>query len=179
MIVPARPLDDDELLRFSAENPGWHIEREPDGSLSVSPTSYRNGVRAFEAARQLHEWGEGRGVAASADGGITLPDKAVRAPDASWISFERWHALSEQQREKFPKVLPDVVIEIVSYYDSYASQRRKTQRYVEHGALYGVVIDPKTRQVEEFGERPAGLVLDFDRIIDAGARPPGATPPER
>jgi Uma2 family endonuclease len=168
MIVPARPLDDDELLRLSADNPGWHIEREPDGSLSVSPTSYRNGIRAFEAARQLHEWGQGRGVAASADAGITLPDKAVRAPDASWISFERWRALSDTEREKYPKVLPEVVIEIVSSYDSYAAQRRKTQYYVEQGSLYGVVIDPRTRQVEEFGARPDGLTLDFERIIDAG-----------
>ena len=177
MIVPARPLDDDELLRFSADNPGWHIEREPDGSLSVSPASYRNSIRAAEAVRQLFVWGGEHGYAASAGGGITLPDKAVRAPDASWISFERWYALTEQQREKFPKVLPDVVIEIVSYYDSYAAQRRKTQRYVEPGALYGVVIDRKTRQVEEFGERPAGLVLDFERIIDAGGRAPDPTPP--
>jgi len=176
MIVPARPLDDDELLRLSAENPGWHIEREPDGSLSVSPTSYRNSIRAAEAVRQLFAWGSERGYAASADGGITLPDKAVRAPDASWISFERWHALDEDKREKFPHVLPDVVIEIVSYYDSYAAQRRKTQRYVDQGSLYGVVIDPRTRQVEEFGGRPEGLVLDFDRIIDAGQRAPDATP---
>jgi Uma2 family endonuclease len=168
MIVPARPLDDDELLRFSADNPGWHIEREPDGSLSVSPTSYRNAIRAFEAARQLHEWGQGRGMAASADGGVTLPDKAVRAPDASWISFERWHALSEKQREKYPKVIPDVVVEIVSEYDSYAAQRRKTERYVQQGAVYGVVIDPERRKVEEFGTRPEGLALDFDRIIGAG-----------
>ena len=171
MIVPARPLDDDELLRFSADHPGWHIEREPDGSLDVSPTSYRNAIRAFEAARQLHEWGAGRGIAASADGGVTLPDKAVRAPDASWISFERWHAPSEKQREKFPKVIPDVVIEIVSYYDSYAAQRRKTERYVQQGAVYGVVIDPERNKVEEFGTRPEGLVLDFDRIIAAGEAP--------
>jgi len=168
MIVPARPLDDDELLRLSAENPGWHIERERDGSLSVSPTSYRNGIRAAEALRQLIVWGADRGYAAVSDAGITLPDNAVRAPDASWISFGRWHALSETQREKYPNVLPEVVIEIVSSYDSYAAQRRKTQRYVEQGSLYGVMIDPRTRQVEEFGERPDGLVLDFDRIIDAG-----------
>jgi Uma2 family endonuclease len=179
MIVPARPLDDDELLRLSAENPGWLIEREPDGSLNVSPTSYRNSIRAAEAVRQLFAWGADRGYAASADGGITLPDKAVRAPDASWISFERWYALDEKHREKFPQVLPEVVIEIVSAYDSYAAQRRKTQRYVEQGAVYGVVIDPRTRQVEEFGERPEGLILDFDRIIDAGGKAPGAAPPER
>jgi Uma2 family endonuclease len=168
MIVPARPLDDDELLRLSAENPGWHIEREPDGSLSVSPTSYRNAIRAFEACRQLYEWGHERGFAASADGGITLPDKAVRAPDASWISFERWHSLTEAQRKKYPRVIPDVVVEIVSDYDSYAAQRRKTQRYVAQGARYGVVIDPRTRQVEEFGTPPSGLQFDFERIIDAG-----------
>ena len=168
MIVPARPLDDDELLRFSAANPGWHIEREPDGSLSVSPTSYRNAIRAAEAVRQLFAWGGEHGYAASSDGGVTLPDKAVRAPDASWISFERWHALSEKQREKFPKVIPDVVIEIVSRYDSYAAQRRKTERYVQQGAVYGVVIDPERRKVEEFGTRPEGLALDFDRIIGAG-----------
>lgn len=168
MIVPARPLDDDELLRFSADNPGWHIEREPDGSLSVSPTSYRNAIRAAEAVRQLFAWGGKHGYAAASDGGVTLPDKSVRAPDASWISFERWHALTETQRKKYPKVIPDVVVEIVSDYDSYAAQRRKTERYVEQGAVYGVLIDPERRKVEEFGTRPEGLALDFDRIIGAG-----------
>ncbi|HEY0614415.1 MAG TPA: hypothetical protein VGC96_07225, partial [Candidatus Elarobacter sp.] len=64
----------------------------------------------------------------------------------------------------------DVVVEIVSDYDSFPAQVRKTRRYVEQGAGYGVVIEPKTRRVEELGERPAGLALDFDRIIDAGGR---------
>jgi Uma2 family endonuclease len=168
MIVPARPLDDDELLRFSAANPGWHIEREPDGSLSVSPTSYRNAIRAAEAARQLFAWGGEHGYVAASDGGVTLPDKSVRAPDASWISFERWHALTEMQRKKYPQVIPDVVVQIVSDYDSYAAQRRKTERYVEQGAVYGVLIDAERRKVEEFGTRPEGLALDFDRIMAAG-----------
>jgi hypothetical protein len=51
MIVPARALDDDELLALSAANPGWHIERELDGSLSVAPTSYRDAIRSAEATR--------------------------------------------------------------------------------------------------------------------------------
>jgi Uma2 family endonuclease len=169
MIVPARPLDDDELLTLSAANPGWHIEREPDGSLSVSPTSFRNAIRAVEAARQLHAWGGEHGVTAGADGGVTLPDKSVRAPDAAWVSDERWESLTDQGRKKYPHLVPDVVVEIVSDFDSYASQRRKTQRYVEQGARYGVLIDPDRRIVETFGEPPEGLALDFDRIIDAGA----------
>lgn len=177
MNVPARPLDDDELLRLSSDNPGWHIEREPDGSLTVSPTSFRNSIRGAEAVQQLHAWGHDHGLAASADGGITMPDTAVRAPDASWISFDRWYALSAKQREKYPKVIPDVVVEIVSDTDSYTAQRRKTKRYLEQGAAYAVVIDPRTRKVEEFGAAPDGLALDFDRIIDAGAPPTEAAGP--
>ncbi len=94
----------------------------------------------------------------------------MRAPDASWISYERWEALTDEQQKKYPHVIPEVVIEIVSYYDSYAQQRRKAEHYVEQGALYGVVIDPERRRVEEFGTPPEGLVLEFDRIIDAGVR---------
>jgi len=119
----------------------------------------------------LQGWGGERGWAASADGGVKLPDESVRAPDASWMSFERWGALSEDDRSNYPPIVPDVVIEIVSEYDSYAAQRRKTQRYVEYGARFAVVIDPERRMVETFGEPPAGLVLDVDRIIDAGAWP--------
>ena len=167
MIVPARPLDDEELLRFSADNPGWHIERERDGSLSVNPSLYRDAIRAAEAARQLSEWGVDRGYVA-AEGGVTLPDKAVRAPSASWISFERWHALTEIQREKYPEIIPDIVVEITSEFESFAVERQKAMRYVDHGAVYSVVIDAERRKVEEFGTRPEGLALDFDRIIGAG-----------
>jgi Uma2 family endonuclease len=154
-------------MRFSADNPGWHIEREPDGSLNVNPSSYVSAIRAAQAAWQLFTWGGDQGFVATA-GGVTLPDKAVRAPDASWISFKRWHRLNGTERENYPNVVPDVVIEIVSEYDSYAAQRRKTEHYVKQGATYGVVIDPERCKVEEFGTPPDGLVLDFDRIIGAG-----------
>ncbi len=168
MIIPKHPIDDDELLRLAAENPELRIEREPDGSLTVSPpSSFRNGVRAAEAVRQLIAWAAGRGHVAGADGGFRMPDTSVRAADASWISLERWNALSDEQREKFA-TLPEVVIEIVSASDSYIAQRRKTQRYVEQGALYAVIIDPRTRTIEEFGTALDDLALDFDRIIDAG-----------
>ncbi|BDE08088.1 hypothetical protein WPS_33640 [Vulcanimicrobium alpinum] len=169
MIVPAHPLDNDDLAALSAANPGWRVEREADGSLAVSPTSYRNAIRAFEAARQLNAWGEGRGFAAASDGGITLPDTAVRAPDASWVSFDRWYALGDAQDDTFPGVVPDVVVEIVSRYDAYARQRQKIARYVELGARYAVLIDPERRRVEEFGSPPEDLRLDITRIIDAGA----------
>jgi Uma2 family endonuclease len=169
MIVPPRILSDDELLAFSEQNSGWHIEREPDGSLSVAPTSLSNAARAYEVARQLGAWDtERRGIVLASDGGMTLPDKAVRAPDAAWISRERWNAVPPAEREKYARVVPEVVVEIVSPSDDVAHQREKTRRYHEFGALYAVMIDPRSRTCEEFGTPPAGLRFDLDAIFDAG-----------
>lgn len=171
MIVPPRVLDDDELLAFSAANPGWHIEREPDGSLDVAPTSLRNSVRAGEVVRQLFAWDAAlpqHGVVFATDGGMTLPDKAVRAPDAGWMSRERWNAIPPAEREKYARVVPDVVVEIVSPSDNLAQQREKTRRYHELGAAYAIMIDPRSRSAEEFGTPPDGLRFDLDAIFDAG-----------
>lgn len=169
MIVPPRVLDDDELLAFSAANSGWHIEREPDGSLDVAPTSLSNAARAYEVARQLGAWDTARkGIVVGSDGGMTLPDKAVRAPDAAWISRERWNAIPPAEREKYARVVPEVVVEIVSPSDSLSHQREKTRRYHELGASYAIVIDPRTRTSEEFGTPPDGLRFDLDAIFDAG-----------
>jgi Uma2 family endonuclease len=169
MIVPPRVLSDDELLAFSERNSGWHIEREPDGSLSVAPTSLSNAARAYEVARQLGAWDTDRkGIVLGSDGGMTLPDKAVRAPDAAWISRERWNAIPPAEREKYARVVPEVVVEIVSPLDNVAHQREKTRRYHEFGAAYAIMIDPRSRTCEEFGTPPAGLRFNLDAIFDAG-----------
>jgi Uma2 family endonuclease len=169
MIVPPRVLSDDELLAFSEQNSGWHIEREPDGSLNVAPTSLSNAARAYEVARQLGAWDAGRrGIVLASDGGMTLPDKAVRAPDAAWISRERWNAIPPAEREKYARVVPEVVVEIVSPSDNLPQQREKTRRYHEFGATYAIMIDPRNRTCEEFGTPPDGLRFDLDAIFDAG-----------
>jgi Uma2 family endonuclease len=126
MIVPPRVLSDDELLAFSEQHSGWHIEREPDGSLNVAPTSLSNAARACEVARQLGAWDTARkGIVLGSDGGMTLPDKAVRAPDAAWISRERWNAIPPAEREKYARVVPEVVVEVVSPSDNVSHQRKK------------------------------------------------------
>jgi Uma2 family endonuclease len=180
MINPARPIDDDELLRLGAAYQELTFERESDGALVVSPPPpFRSAIRVIEAVRQLNAWGEARGYAVGDGAGYRLPDTSVRVPDASWVSFEAWNELTDEQRENLAPFAPEIAIEIVSPSDTFARQRDKAQRYVEQGTRYAVVIDPRTRRVEEFGRAPEGLALDFDRIIDAGAprtrasEPPG------
>ena len=170
MLIPAHPIDDDELLRLAAEHGELTFEREPDGTLRVSPPPpTRSAIRVAEIVRQLNAWGPDRGYALGDGAGFRLPDTSVRVPDASWISFAQWDRITDEQREALAPFAPEIAVEIVSPSDSFARRRRKTQRYVEQGSLYAVIIDPRTRRIEEFGTAPDGLRFDFDRIVDAGA----------
>src|SRR5579884_2907104 len=165
-IVSRHPIDDDALLRLGAEHENLFIEREADGSLTVTPPpSFRNAVAAAEAAHQLRAWGGDRGLVAGADGGFRMPDASVRIPDASWISLERWHAQTAEQQANIAHVVPEICIEIVSPSERRGRQREKARRYVAQGAVYAVAIDPRTRRADEFGTPPDGLRLDFERII--------------
>ena len=91
----------------------------------------------------------------------------VRSPDASWISAERIASLSPEDRSKYWRVCPDVVIEILSDSDSWPTLFLKLEMYERSGARFAVAIDPYKRRVESGGELPQGLRLYDDAIIDA------------
>jgi Uma2 family endonuclease len=73
----------------------------------------------------------------------------VRSPDASWVSNERWEALSEtQQKEEFSPLSPDFVVELRSSSDSLKKLREKMQEYIDNGVRLGWLIDTTNKQVE-------------------------------
>ncbi len=45
---------------------------------------------------------------------VTLPNSALRGPDTSWISRERWEAVPKADHRRFAHVSPDFVAEIAS-----------------------------------------------------------------
>jgi Uma2 family endonuclease len=44
-----------------------------------------------------------------------LADGSVRSPDASVVRLERWQALSEAERDGFPPLCTDLVVELAVY----------------------------------------------------------------
>lgn len=90
-IRPESPLSDLELMRF-CDNSGLRVEREPDGELVITtPAGFRTSTMNDRISFSLHAWAEedGRGVTTGSDGGYTLPDGSMRAPDAAWVLLER------------------------------------------------------------------------------------------
>lgn len=148
-----------ELIRF---------ERNADGTIVVMPlvgalTSSRN----CSLTGQLGEWNreETLGVAFGSCTGFTLPNGAVRSPNAAWIKRDRWDALSREQREVFAPICPDFVVELRSQGDSLPRLQNKMNEYLENGTRLGWLIDLETRQVEIYRPDQKIEVLDTPKSL--------------
>ena len=105
--------------------------------------------------------------------GLTLPNGAVRAPDASWIRFERLDALTKKQQDVFAPIVPDFVVELCSPSDSRAETRAKMAEYIEQGVRLGWLIDPKTKEVEIYRQGRAVEILSSPQSLSGEDVLPG------
>ncbi|MBA3923252.1 MAG: Uma2 family endonuclease, partial [Nostocaceae cyanobacterium] len=88
-----------------------------------------------------------------------LPNGAYRSPDAAWIAMERWLALTNVERQGFPPICPDFVVELRSRSDSLKSVQDKMQEYMENGVRLGWLINPQDQQVEIYRQGQEKEVL--------------------
>ncbi len=80
-------------------------------------------------------------------GGFTLPNGAVRSPDAAWISKTRWEQVDLELRKRFAPICPDFLIELRSETDNLQVLQEKMTEYIENGAKLGWLIDPQQQKV--------------------------------
>lgn len=107
----------DQFYDLCRANPDWKLERNAQGDLVVmAPTGGETGSRNADLLIRLGIWNEQSklGVVFDSSTGFHLPNGADRSPDVSWVQSDRWNALTPQQREKFPPLAPDFVIELMS-----------------------------------------------------------------
>jgi Uma2 family endonuclease len=188
METPPLRVSRELFAALAAENRHARLERARDGTLIVMPPAGWNSARRNgEIFGQLWLWNRssGLGVCADSSGGLELPDSAIRAADAAWIAKERWERISLGERESFPPISPDFVVELRSRSDRMVDLRAKMAEYVENGVRLGWLIDPYDRQVDIYrpGKAPEplsdpatlsgedvlpGFVLDLAPIFDAG-----------
>jgi Uma2 family endonuclease len=162
--------------RLAAENDVLQLERTADGHLIVlPPTGLETGSHCSELNRQLGNWNHRSrlGVAFGSSTGFTLSNGAIRSPDASWISTERWAAVPGDLRHRFAPIDPDFAIELVSPSDSMREVRTKVQDYVECSVRLTWIINPKTRIVEIYRPGVAPEIVRDARFLSADPELPG------
>jgi Uma2 family endonuclease len=156
-----------EIERLSAENPGYRFEREADGTLVVSPTNSMSGLRNARLGAALARWNDALGQPGfcfDSSTGFTLPDGSLISPDAAWIGPERWLALSDEQREEYAPIVPDVVVEVASKSDRPLALRTKLERCRSLGARYVLMLDPYRDEQWTAGDAPDGLSLTLETL---------------
>ena len=98
-----KPIDDDEFLKLSRNNQDVQIEMTKDGDLIIMPgTGGLTGRKNAKLIARLVIWAEqdGTGVTFDSDTIFCLPNRAKKIPDASWVSNEKWNALSKEEQDK-------------------------------------------------------------------------------
>lgn len=145
-----RKMSDHEFFEFCRLNRDWRIELTSKGDLVIMPpTGGETGRLNFTLAGLFYVWAEadGTGIGFDSSTGFTLPNGAKRSPDLAWVKRSRWEALTEEEREEFPSLCPDFVVEIRSRSDVLEVLQEKMQEYLANGAQLGWLIDPLEKKV--------------------------------
>jgi Uma2 family endonuclease len=114
----------------------------------MPPTGARTGRRNNLLAKAFLLWEEKdhTGLSFDSSTGFVLPNGAKRSPDVSWVKRLRLAGLSDEQKEKFLPLCPDLVVELRSSSDSLEDLKAKMQEYMDNGAQLGWLIDPQHRE---------------------------------
>ena len=115
----------------------------------MPPAFSNTGARNLDIGAQLWIWNHRTGLGRAFDSSarFTLPNGAIRSPDAAWIRKEHWDALTRQEQSRFAALCPDFVVELRSHSDKLADVREKMVEYMKNGARLGWLIDPQEQQV--------------------------------
>lgn len=146
-----RPLSDDELFQFCAVNAPLRVERDANGELIVmSPTGLEGSSWNSQIIAELALWArqDGRGRVFDSNGGFTLRDGSMRAPDAAWVSWGRWNSLAREEQKRFGRICPEFVTELRSESDRLSELEAKMYAWIANGAEVAWLIDPLRKAVE-------------------------------
>ncbi len=171
-------LTDEVFAQLCRSNPEMRLERTASGELiAMAPAGSESGYYNLHLSAQLWLWNEQTqaGVAFDSSAGFTLPNGAIRSPDAAWIRQERWDQLTPEQKRQFAPVCPDFVLELLSPSDSLTMIQAKLIEYLANGAQLGWLVDPGRQQVIIYRLGQAVELLNQPEMIFGEAVLPGFT----
>lgn len=148
---PIYQLSDEQFYQLCRHNPELKFERKRSGEIIImSPTGGETGNLNAEIGAEFVIWNRQKKLGKVFDSStcFKLPTGSDRSPDVAWVELERWERLSNIEKEKFPPIAPDFVLELMSPTDSLKETQKKMEEYRESGVKLGWLIDRKSRRVE-------------------------------
>ena len=171
--MPAMTLKDLNQVQtlFSEAGLDYQIELE-DGRLSImGPSDIVSSEISSILIRLLGNWVYPRRLGRVFDsaGGFIMPDTNVKAPDVSFVRAARLR----QSPRYFGELVPDLVVEIKSQSDRIKPIEAKVLKFIELGAIVGILIDPDEETVTIYRSTGEPTVLGNGDILTVAELFPG------
>ena len=172
----------ERFCAFTGHNESWQFEYSAQGELIVMPMpSEQSALDETEIGADLVFWRRRNGgMSYGANIGFRLPNGAIRAPDAAWITQERYDRLTPSEHRGTINGAPDFVVEIRSRTDRLPPLLAKMQEWLDAGARLGWMIDPRHRRAYIYrAGQDAPEILENPETLSGEAVLPGFAFPVR
>ena len=169
-------MTEEEFFEFCQENNFFSMERTSDGAIILKePAGDYTSNFNVKLTTELEIWNRKFqiGYAFDSSAGFTLPNKAVRSADGSWILKERFEALTERDKERFGHICPDFVIEVKSPSDTMSELKKKMREWIENGCRLAWLINPGDSKTIIYKNDGSIQEKAFDEIISGEDVLPG------
>ncbi len=168
-IPQSRSWTDDDLFAFCAANRRLRIERDSTGFITIMSPS--GGLSSFYISlinAELVIWNRTQksGMTFESSAGFLLPDGSMKAPDIAFVLKASWNTLSRKEKEQFPPLCPDFVVEVRSATDRLLPLKGKMESWIKNGCQLAWLIDPK--EEKSYIYRPGqktNLITGFDQSL--------------
>jgi Uma2 family endonuclease len=179
--VSESSVSQEEFARWVAERPAGDLNRyellegrivmnppagwpEGEGELSVASI-----LRVYVLSRNL-----GRVFGPSQ--GFEMPTGDTVAPDAAYISQQRWEAGPRPEPGKFLRIVPDLTVEVLSPNNPARDRVQKRALYAQAGIREYWIVDLRRREVTLFyslveGRFEAGQTLTEEQTLRSKVLP--------
>lgn len=171
-------MTEEQFFQFCQENESINFERNANGEIIImAPTGSDIDVFNLEIASDLVLWNRKTklGYIFGNNAGFTLPNNAVRSPDAAFIKKEEWQKVALSDRKRFAHVCPDFVIELLSETDHEIFAQEKMREWMENGCELSWMINPKEKETTIYRKNGKIEIKTFDSILDGENVLPGFT----
>jgi Uma2 family endonuclease len=162
-------LNDDEFYELCQKNQHLKLEKNPDGTVIIMPnTGGKTGERNIEINTELNLYKRKikSGHVFDSSTAFIFPNGATRSPDTAWVSDKLWDTLTDGQQEKFPKISPEFVVELMSPSDKLKDAKLKMLEYIDNGVLLAWLINPSEEEVHIYREDGTiSKIKGFDNIL--------------
>lgn len=174
--IPSRPplgcaTEEDVLVRTTGEKRLYELV---DGVLVEKAMGYYESRVAVVLARFIEAFLETHdlGIVLGADGTLRLAPGLVRAPDVSFIAWERFPG-RVLPSDPIPDLVPDLAVEVLSEGNTPGEMDRKLREYFEAGCRLVWYVDAVRREVRAYTSPDASVPRGEAEALEGGDVLPG------